>query len=223
MENFAEVKENILSQVINNKNIKENVQNCESWEQLKEIIIYNIFWFKKNNIVIPDGHYKSSKHEFTIVNGKLHGEYKRRFESSGRLAEQVLFKEGKLDSEYKSWYGNGQLKNISFYKEDTLHGELIKWYPDGKVEIRSFYKDGELIYNEKLNNNNMKVSFQYNQETQTVDLQFKGLTTSEFDALRIYLTSITPELSNLSQEISKELKGDKFIRNIIQNTNETTS
>ena len=67
----------------------------------------------------------------------------------------------------------------------------------------------------------MKVSFQYNQETQTVDLEFKGLTTSEFDALRIYLTSITPELSNLSQEISKELKGDGFIRKLVQSGRKT--
>jgi hypothetical protein len=122
MENFIKVKEKIVKQAIKKNACKRGVErakNCESWEQLKVLIIDNFWWCIDNDIELPDGHYKSTIHEFTIVNGKLHGEYKLWYINS-KLWVHCTYKEGKRDVEYKSWYENGKLEAHRFYKEGQI-------------------------------------------------------------------------------------------------------
>jgi antitoxin component YwqK of YwqJK toxin-antitoxin module len=148
MENFAEVKENIIKQAIKKKACEtqlERAKACESWDELKEVIADNILWCNKH-ITIPDGHYKTSNIEFTIVNGKLEGEYKSWYDNS-QLWQECFYKKGKLEGEYKSWHENGQPFGHSFYKDGECEGEFKKWYENGQLWEECFYKknkrDGE--------------------------------------------------------------------------------
>ena len=74
MENFKEIKEALIQEATK-KNAREDqikpVKDCDNWEQLREVIADNIWIFQYYGIEIPNGHYKSSEREFTIVNGKL--------------------------------------------------------------------------------------------------------------------------------------------------------
>jgi hypothetical protein len=72
---FLRTKTDILTH-LNEEDIKEKVKTCDSWEHLKEVIADNICWRIDEKIQLPDGHYKSSKYEFTIKKGKLHGNFK---------------------------------------------------------------------------------------------------------------------------------------------------
>jgi antitoxin component YwqK of YwqJK toxin-antitoxin module len=124
MENFTELKERILSQAIEKNACEKELERakaCETWDELKEVIIDNIWWCIEKYIELPDGHYKNSYREFTLVNGKLHGEFKRWFDN-GQLNIHYTFKKGELHGEYKEWWSNGELHEHRVYK----HGELAK-------------------------------------------------------------------------------------------------
>jgi antitoxin component YwqK of YwqJK toxin-antitoxin module len=129
--NFIEIKENIVKQAIEKKLCKDEikkVKDCKSWKGLKEIIADNIEWCN-NHITLPDFNYKSSRIEFTVVNGKLHGEFKRCFEN-GELDIHCTYKEGEREGEYEEWWTSGEqyLQYYTYkkytYKNGLLHGKL---------------------------------------------------------------------------------------------------
>jgi hypothetical protein len=147
MENFIEVKENIIKQAIEKNACEselERAKGCESWDELKVAIADNFWWCIDNDIELPDGHYKSSKCEFTIVNGKVSGEFKQWFDNS-QLAFSYTYKEGFLHGEIKEWYEDGQLWEHSFYKDGKLEGEFKLWDEDDELQKHHIYKDGEII------------------------------------------------------------------------------
>jgi hypothetical protein len=147
MENFEEIKERILKQAIEKKACVEELERakgCESWEQLQEVIADNFWWCIDKEILLPNGYYKTNRYEITIVNGKLEGEYKRWFESSGQLNIHWTYKDGKEHGEFKSWYPNGQPCVHCTYKNGELEGEYKSWYDNGQLYIHCTYKNGEL-------------------------------------------------------------------------------
>jgi hypothetical protein len=132
MKSFAEVKELIIDLYTNgtfyqvfSKEPLERLKAHESWEEIKEYVANKVKWCIYQNIQLPDDHYKTSKCEFNIVNGKLEGEY-------------------------KEWYENGQPFERSFYKNGELHGEYRKWFDNGQLTQHSFYKEGKEIVKDKL-------------------------------------------------------------------------
>jgi hypothetical protein len=139
MENFTEVKERILNNMIekgNHEHFIKRVKDCGSWDELKEFIVDNIWWCIDDDIELPDGYYKSNKCEFTIVNSQLHGEYKS-WDSDGELFEKCFYKNGKLDGEYKQWWPFGKLyerrlKEHSYYKDGKIVSE-DEWLKSKKV------------------------------------------------------------------------------------------
>jgi antitoxin component YwqK of YwqJK toxin-antitoxin module len=173
--NFAEVKENTLTQLIGKdvdeitiKTLINEIEKNESWEELKEVIADNIYYYSLIDILVPDGYYKTNRCEFTIVNGRLNGEYKEYYPDgqlyahctfkngkvhgeyrswwlNGKPAEHSYNNNGKLEGEYKEWYKNGKLFQHCFYKNDELDGEFKRYYMNGKLELHRIYKDGEVI------------------------------------------------------------------------------
>jgi hypothetical protein len=147
MENFIEVKENIMIQAYTNDACEKEVKRaaiCESWEQLQEVVADNIWWCIDNDIELPNSHYKSNIYEFTIINGKLDGEYKEWWEN-GQPYIHCTYKNGELEGEYKMFYENGQLGEHSFFKEGEEHGEYKSWWENGKLSNHFFYQDSEVI------------------------------------------------------------------------------
>jgi antitoxin component YwqK of YwqJK toxin-antitoxin module len=170
MENFKELKNLLFSGAIKSKATDKQlreIEDSETWEELKEVIVDNIWWCgKKIGRFLPDGHYKTNKMELSIENGELNGEHKRwwsngqiyshsfyvnnklhgeykKWHANGHLDVHCTFKEGKLEGEHINYWSNGELKIRSFYKEDKRNGEYMKWYSSGQPSVHSFYKDGE--------------------------------------------------------------------------------
>jgi antitoxin component YwqK of YwqJK toxin-antitoxin module len=113
-------------------------------KKMEEFITNNVYKFLEMELQVPDGHYKSSKREFTIVNGKLHGEYKEWWEN-GQPCVHCTYKEGKLEGERKVWYKNGQLIVHCFYEKGLIHGEFKRWYSNGQPWEHITYKEGQLL------------------------------------------------------------------------------
>jgi hypothetical protein len=121
-DDFNTIKERLIEEIDKKgyENItSECVHNCDNWEQLQQLII-DIAWKFNRLITLPDGYYKSSKREFTVVKGKLEGEFKEWWEN-GQLVVHCTFKDGKL-------YGG--------YKELDKYGVIIKDYT---------YKNGHIV------------------------------------------------------------------------------
>jgi hypothetical protein len=147
MKDFEELKKNIIKQAITNDACLEELErakNSENWDELKQVIADNIWWCIDNVIELPDDHYKNDEREFTVVNGKLEGEFKDWFDN-GQLYEYFFFKNGEKHGEYKSWHVNGLLYKHYFYKDGELDGEIKMWYSNGKLEEHHIYKEDEPI------------------------------------------------------------------------------
>ena len=138
MENFQNVKEALIKKAIKKNACKDQLERakaCDSWEELQQVIIDNIWWLHERKVKVPDGSYKSSRYQFTIVNGKPHGEYNQWFKN-GQLWEHSNYENGVLHGEYKEWYENGQLAVHSHYENGFLHGECKRWYSNGQLAYK---------------------------------------------------------------------------------------
>jgi antitoxin component YwqK of YwqJK toxin-antitoxin module len=171
MENFVEIKENIVKQAIANDACEDQVKRAkysQNWEQLQQVIADNFWWCIDNDIELPDAHYKNNEREFTIVNGKVNGEYKiwcdngqlggqyfykdgllngeyKQWYKNGQPFIHCTYKDGERDGEYKMWYNNGQLREHCFHKNGWLDGESKEWYENGQLRVSHFHKDGEVL------------------------------------------------------------------------------
>jgi antitoxin component YwqK of YwqJK toxin-antitoxin module len=142
METLKEIKEYIINNLLDST--AAAVLNCEDEESLKEIISVDYEWFRFGRVFIPDGYYKSNRYEFTIVDGKLEGEYNE-WHENGQLWVHCFYKKGKRHGELKDWDYYGQLREHSFYKEGKLDGEYKSWYDNGEPFEICMYKEGELV------------------------------------------------------------------------------
>jgi hypothetical protein len=107
MEKFEEVKKTISEEVFRVQSMAVrfiDYEKCKTWEELKKLIIGDIFWLNSKNITLPDGkYYEPSNVEFTVVNGRLDGEYKE-WNEDGKLLAHFFYKNGLLDGECKEWW-----------------------------------------------------------------------------------------------------------------------
>jgi antitoxin component YwqK of YwqJK toxin-antitoxin module len=191
MENFKEIKENILNYTIDKNGggyIIEKVKACESWDELQEVIAEFIHFLTTFGKVIPDGFYKTRQHEFTILNGKLHGEYKECLES-GELIQFSFYKNGKLDREFKSWYKNGQPSLYCSLKEGKIDGKYNQWHKNGHPEIQCFYKNGERDGECRYWYNNGKLYVQYKYKDGLLHGKYYGYDESGKPIVKQYYTN----------------------------------
>jgi hypothetical protein len=153
MENFKKIKERILKHCAVKGCSKYELQpiiDSNTWEELKVIIVDEFWWcFDDNTKELPDGHYKTSKYEFTIVDGKLEGEYKEWW-SNGQLWEESFYKDGKLEGNCKRYYKNGQPHIHCTYKNGLSDGEFKSWRINGQLEEQSYFKNDKLEGERKL-------------------------------------------------------------------------
>lgn len=60
--------------------------------------------------------------------------------------EKGLYFSGyKGESEFKEWWGNGQLWTHCFYKDNKLDGEYRYWNDKGKLEVHQLYKNDRIV------------------------------------------------------------------------------
>jgi hypothetical protein len=128
MENFQEVKKSLIEQLKDSDAFKcdvkqvmlEDVIDAQTWDELQDVICDSIFSYLDNGILLPDGHYKNDNTKFTIVDGKVHGEF-------------------------VSYWSDGQVKVKCNYVNGELHGQYLLFSSYGKLLCKYFYENGELM------------------------------------------------------------------------------
>jgi len=107
-----------------------------------------------------------------IVEGEKDGENSE-WNEMGELLNQALYKNGKIDGDYYSWYGegrlrehfqfvnglkqglqqwwneNGSLQRKANFVDDKIDGELIQWFDDGEVNLVQHFSKGTPILKEQ--------------------------------------------------------------------------
>lgn len=72
----------------------------------------------------------------------LNGVQRSYFPNTGKLVEEITFKDGKKNGPWQRWFDNGKLWSKGAYVNDELEGEYEMNYPDGKAKLRGLYKQG---------------------------------------------------------------------------------
>jgi hypothetical protein len=70
------------------------------------------------------------------------------FAEDGKLLATYNFLNGKLHGEYKVYYENGQIRNISNNKHGRLDGLWVDFDESGKETSKSCWKDGSSLWND---------------------------------------------------------------------------
>jgi antitoxin component YwqK of YwqJK toxin-antitoxin module len=159
---FLKVKTKFVKQVKINKfreNELQRVVAAETWRELQEVIIDNIWWCNKNGILLPDGYYKNQEKEFTVVNGKLNGLYVSYFDN-GQVEVKCNYVNSKLNGEFLEYYSDGKIHIKCNYVKNKKHGEFVLYHDNGQVYEKSnffndkyhgehvcYYKNGEIRWN----------------------------------------------------------------------------
>ena len=76
-------------------------------------------------------------------NGVRNG-FHRAYNSDGKLTSEATYVNDKLEGPFRSWYPNGQLKNLANYKAGKLDGESLYYNDAGKIVYRYTYDDNKL-------------------------------------------------------------------------------
>ncbi len=58
----------------------------------------------------------------------------------GRLRERKFTLHGKIEGEYTSFFGNGQMMVRMSFRNGRKEGEAVSFYPDGKMREKGFSK-----------------------------------------------------------------------------------
>lgn len=164
-EKFEEIKEKLYEEAKEKGYCKINeldpIINSQTWDELKEFITNNIDWFILWDVTLPDGHYNNEKVKFSIIDGKIHGEYieyglgflsthKKYCYVNGErhgeyvsytihneLCEKGNYVNGKLHGLYIS-YNSGRIRNVLNFVNGTLHGDNIWFDIHGKMRIYTY-------------------------------------------------------------------------------------
>lgn len=164
--NFKKAKNDIIEQLKSNRVFYDRLKRvlcCKNLSELEDIIIYDIVFFNKNNIKLPNGYYKNTYREFTISNGKINGEYII-YHNDGQILMKCNYVNGKLNGEQINFYEKDKLFSKSNFIEDDLDGEYIYYHLNGEISLKCYYvknqKHGKYIeYDDK---GNIKKIFMYN-------------------------------------------------------------
>lgn len=143
----------------------------DDWSE-RSTTAYRITLIKKAGIYDPDNGKKTdtyyngtTKAEYTLVNGRLNGLFKKYYENSNLQKtgsfvngiENGLFKEydedGNIEAEYsmsngelngslKTFYSNGKLKKSGFYIKANEHGNFIEYDENGNKEAEYVMANG---------------------------------------------------------------------------------
>jgi antitoxin component YwqK of YwqJK toxin-antitoxin module len=159
MENFQQVKTSLIEQAKANNNLLQKVIYSQTWDELYNVIIDNILdishtyatfdtdmgWCNDKCILIPDGHYKNNEKEFTILNGKMHGEYVT-YWSHGKVREKWNYVEGQKHGEYVSYYiKTGHVNTKGYYIDGKKHGKFIHYWSNEEVHFFEYFFRGARV------------------------------------------------------------------------------
>ena len=87
-------------------------------------------YFEERGIIL---YYKGSPFSGTLIKINQYG-----------FKEKILFKEGKTNGTFESYYENGQLDLKSTFKEGVLNGPYESYYENGQLNVKTNYKEGVL-------------------------------------------------------------------------------
>jgi len=157
------------------------------------------------NYIIYDSINHFSLLEKEVVNGINSGSHKLYFkEAPHRLYQAAYFKNGKIDSVFKFYYPNGQLKREEYYREGILQKGGISYDSLGK----------KIDYVQYIVNPKSKVPIDkiYNQEILNREVKLGG-----FNGYRHFWMIITKEGKTKNQYIEKQqdTELDKAILNFM--------
>lgn len=82
---------------------------------------------------------------YTDSLGKKQGKWVEFYEN-GKCKSIAFYKDGKLDSTYKSFYETGELCAQISFRSDLHHGTRIDYYKTGEMHKLGFYSMGEPIW-----------------------------------------------------------------------------
>ena len=86
--------------------------------------------------------------EYTLVDGEKEGEY-RAYYPNGKLMEISQYRNGEKSGPSKIYYGNGDLKTDCFYLSGKLYGDYKEYYEGGQLKTEARYQDGEKLIGKK--------------------------------------------------------------------------
>jgi len=84
--------------------------------------------------------------EGLYVRGKEHGQWQRWYKS-GRLNEQVTYRDGKIHGPKLKYYNTegSQLESQTMYINECKHGEYIMYHPNGDIKEEGQYDNNERV------------------------------------------------------------------------------
>ncbi len=65
--------------------------------------------------------------------------------SDGQRRTETPYENGWRQGECKSWYPNGQLRELWHANDNVCHGTRTAWYPTGNLKVRGLYEFGSVI------------------------------------------------------------------------------
>lgn len=90
------------------------------------------YWFKSGKINFSDG---------GSTGALLHGQYTKSYQGT-HLLEQGEFVFGLKNSQWKEWYDNGQLKEITNWKNGLMDGNFLQYSQEGNINTKGTFNMG---------------------------------------------------------------------------------
>jgi len=94
--------------------------------------------------VFYDTGMKKVREEKMILNGKIHGIYKR-WHENGMICEETLYSQGIINGKQYYYSINGKLSHAFNYKEGVLHGKQFSYHSNSILASKSNYCNGTRI------------------------------------------------------------------------------
>ncbi|NBC81834.1 MAG: hypothetical protein GVY19_00480 [Bacteroidetes bacterium] len=66
----------------------------------------------------------------------------RSYYSSGQIAQELKWKEGKENGAWKQYFENGLLKLQALFRNGKLHGDYLVYHPNGQKYVQGQYQNG---------------------------------------------------------------------------------
>ena len=63
---------------------------------------------------------------------------------NGNIKDEITFKNGMKNGEFRYWDDKGQLLKEGHYLNDSLDGFIKEWYHNGNIKLEVHYKNGKM-------------------------------------------------------------------------------
>jgi antitoxin component YwqK of YwqJK toxin-antitoxin module len=83
------------------------------------------------------------KDEFTLKDGKKHGEYIAYHYATQIIKKTATYVEGKIHGSVREYEASGLQIRITDYVEDKIHGYITTYYPSGSIDTITSYIDNK--------------------------------------------------------------------------------